>query len=243
MKHNKVSSVMTSDVIRADYSTPFKEVARLLADGRISGLPVVDDDEKVIGVISETDLVKRQSEPFDTDEPVRPLAAGKPTSSARGRPARSRAFTAGQLMTVPPITVHAEETIAQAARIMTEQDVERLPVLDEEDRLVGIVTRRDLLKVFLRPDGDIRDEVIDEVLLRTLRLAPTAIDVFVLEGVVTLTGRVPRKSETEVAVSTTRQIDGVVAVIDQLDYRFDDSRPQPDSRSQHGMADNRLHKL
>ncbi|MET8784706.1 MULTISPECIES: CBS domain-containing protein [unclassified Streptomyces] len=243
MKHNKVGSVMTSDVIRADYSTPFKEVARLLANGRISGLPVVDEDEKVIGVISETDLVKRQSEHVGTDEPERRSASGEPMSSAHGQPAVSRAFTAGQLMTVPPITVHAEETIAQAARIMTQRDVERLPVLDDEDRLVGIVTRRDLLKVFLRPDRDIRDEVVDEVLLRTLRLAPTAVDVFVVEGVVTLTGRLQYRSQPEIAVAATRQIDGVVAVIDQLDYRFDDSRPQPDGPSPHGVAGDRLHNL
>jgi CBS domain-containing protein len=137
-------------------------------------------------------------------------------------------------MTAPPVTVHAEETIAEAARTMVQRHVERLPVLDEEDRLVGIVTRRDLLQVFLRPDAEIRAEVIEEVLVRTLRLPPTAIDVFVVEGVVTLTGRLERKSETEIAVSMTRQTDGVVAVIDQLTYRFDDSRLSSGERSPHG---------
>ncbi|WP_055491058.1 CBS domain-containing protein [Streptomyces sp. TP-A0356] len=243
MKHNKVGSVMTSDVIRAEYGTPLKEVARLLADRRISGLPVVDDDDKVIGVISETDLVARQSEALDTDEPERNLRFAEPTPGARSQAARSRAFTAGQLMTAPPVTVHAEETIAEAARTMAQRRVERLPVLDEEDRLVGIVTRRDLLQVFLRPDAEIRDEVIEEVLIRTLWLAPRTIDVFVVEGVVTLTGQLERKSETEIAVSMTRQIDGVVAVIDQLTYRFDDSRLPPDARSPHRVADDRLRNL
>jgi CBS domain-containing protein/transcriptional regulator with XRE-family HTH domain len=240
MKHNKVGSVMTSDVIRAEYATPFKEVARLLADGRISGLPVVDDDEKVIGVISETDLVTRQAEALDTDEPKRRFAPAESTSAGRRRAAKSRAFTAGQLMTEPPVTVHADETIAQAARIMAQRHVERLPVLDEENRLVGIVTRRDLLRVFLRPDAEIRDEVIGEVLVRALRLAPWTIDVSVAEGVVTLAGRLERKSETELAVSLTKQIDGVVAVIDQLTHRSDDSRLPPDERSRHGIADDWL---
>ncbi|WP_055493906.1 CBS domain-containing protein [Streptomyces sp. TP-A0356] len=232
MKHNKVGSVMTTDVVRAGYRTPFKEVARLLADRRISGLPVVDDDEKVIGVISETDLVTRQSEAFDRDE-TRPRFRFAPLRAHR-QAARSSAFTAGQLMTAPPVTVHAEETIAEAARTMVQRRVERLPVLDEEDRLVGIVTRRDLLQVFLRPDAEIRDEVIEEVMVRTLRLPPMAVDVFVVEGVVTLTGQLERKSETEIAVSMTRQIDGVVAVIDQLTHRFDDSRLSSGERPLHG---------
>ncbi|MFF4209540.1 CBS domain-containing protein [Streptomyces sp. NPDC001796] len=231
MKHNKVGSVMTMDVVRAEYRTPFKEVARLLADRRISGLPVVDDDDKVLGVISETDLVTRQSEASDRDKPRRRFRFVAPR--AHRQAAKSSAFTAGQLMTAPPVTVHAEETIAEAARTMAHHHVERLPVLDEEDRLVGIVTRRDLLQVFLRPDAEIRDEVIEEVLVRTLRLPPMTIDVFVVEGVVTLTGQLERKSETEIAVSMTRQTDGVVTVIDQLTYRFDDSRLSSGGRSPH----------
>ncbi|MFF3906377.1 CBS domain-containing protein [Streptomyces sp. NPDC001848] len=244
MKHNKVGSVMTTDVVSAEYRTPFKEVARLLADRRISGLPVVDDDDKVIGVVSETDLVTRQSEALGTDGTRRRFrfAAGR-TPGARRQAARSRAFTAGQLMTAPPVTVHAEETIAEAARTMVQHHVERLPVLDEEDRLVGIVTRRDLLQVFLRPDAEIRGEVIEEVLVGTLRLAPTAVDVFVVEGVVTLTGRLARRSETEIAVSMTKQIDGVVAVIDQLTYRFDDSRLSPGEWSPRGLAHDRQRDL
>ncbi|MGW1255541.1 CBS domain-containing protein [Streptomyces sp. NPDC002513] len=237
MKHNKVGSVMTSDVVRAEYGTPFKEVARLLADHGISGLPVVDEDDKVIGVISETDLVARQSEALDADQPRRHFGITELTPRTRRQAARSRAFTAGQLMAEPPVTVHAGETIAEAARRMAQRRVERLPVVDEEDRLVGIVTRRDLLQVFLRSDAEIRNEVIGDVLGRALRLAPRTVDVFVVEGVVTLAGRLARKSETEIAVSMTRQIDGVVAVIDQLAYRFDDSLPPPEERSRHAIAD------
>jgi CBS domain-containing protein len=160
MKHNKVGSVMTTDVVRAGYGTPFKEVARLLADHRISGLPVVDDDEKVIGVISETDLLLRQARTPDPHEPPRRRFPFAPlTRSARRQATKAQARTAGRLMTEPPITVHADDTIVEAARTMAQRHVERLPVVDEEDRLVGIVTRRDLLQVFLRPDRDIRQEV------------------------------------------------------------------------------------
>lgn len=245
MRHDKIGSVMTTDVVRAEYGTPFKEVARLLATHEISGLPVVDEDDKVIGVLSETDLMMHQAatpDPYGSERRAR-LAALTP--GARRRAAKGRARTAGRLMTAPPVTVHADDTIVQAARTMARRHVERLPVLDEEDRLVGIVTRRDLLQVFLRPDQEIRDEVIEEVLVRALWQPPRGIDVSVTEGVVTLTGHMERKSETEIAVSMTRRIDGVVDVVAHLTYRLDDARQRAEEQAQamHGVADDWLRRL
>ncbi|MGW2641812.1 CBS domain-containing protein [Streptomyces sp. NPDC001348] len=243
MKHNKVGSVMTTDVVRASYGTPFKEVARLLAHHRISGLPVVDEDEKVIGVISETDLLARQAETPDPYEPKHRFRASALTRRGRRRAAKAAARTAGRLMTEPPVTVSAEDTITSAARTMAQRRVERLPVVDGEDRLVGIVTRRDVLQVFLRPDTEIRDEVVEEVLVRSLWLPARSVDVSVAEGVVTLAGQVERRSETEIAVSMTKQIDGVVAVVDNLTYRLDDSHVQPAEPALHGVADDWLRRL
>ncbi|MEU1273712.1 CBS domain-containing protein [Streptomyces sp. NPDC005799] len=243
MKHNKVGSVMSTEVVRAEYGTPFKEVARMLGEHRISGLPVVDEDDKVIGVISETDLMARQADTPDPFEPRKRFRFAALTASARRQAAKAGARTAGQLMSEPPVTVHADNTIVEAARTMAEHRVERLPVLDEADRLVGIVTRRDLLKVFLRPDAEIRTEVVEEVLVRALWLPPRSIDVAVTEGVVTLTGHMERKSETEIAISMTRQIDGVVAVVDKLTFRLDDSHIQPDEQALHGVADDWLRRI
>ncbi|MFF7274916.1 CBS domain-containing protein [Streptomyces griseorubiginosus] len=243
MKHDKVGSVMTTEVVRATYATPFKEVARLLGEHRISGLPVVDEDDKVIGVISETDLMIRQAETPDPHEPKKRHLLASLTHAGRTRAAKSRARTAGRLMTEPPITVRADDSIVEAARTMAQHRVERLPVLDEENRLVGIVTRRDLLTVFLRPDEEIRRAIVEGVLVHALWLPPLSIDVFVTEGVVTLSGDLERKSEKEIAVSMTRQIDGVVAVVDKLTYRMDDSRTRPDEPALHGVADNWLRKL
>ncbi|MDW4908632.1 CBS domain-containing protein [Streptomyces sp. ADMS] len=243
MKHNKVGSVMTTEVVRATYSTTFKEVARLLADHRISGLPVVDEDEKVIGVISETDLMLRQAATPDPYEPKRRFRLAGLTRSARRRAVKAEARTAGRLMTAPPVTVNADDTIVEAARTMAQRRVERLPVLDEEQRLVGIVSRRDVLQVFLRPDAEIRDTVINEVLVRTLWLPPRGTDVFVAEGVVTLSGQMERKSETEIAVSMTRQTDGVVAVVDELTYRLDDTQLKPAEQALHGVADDWLRRI
>ncbi|GAA5017958.1 CBS domain-containing protein [Streptomyces siamensis] len=243
MKHDKVGTVMTTDVVRAEYGTPFKEVARLLADRRISGLPVVDEDDKVIGVVSETDLMVRQAATPDPFEPPRRRRLAALTRNARLQAAKARARTAGQLMTEPAVTVHADDSIVEAARTMAQRRVERLPVLDEADRLVGIVTRRDLLQVFLRPDAEIREQVVQQVLMHALWIPPRSIDVSVTEGVVTLTGQMERKSETEIAVSMTRQIDGAVAVVDKLTYRLDDARLQPDEQTLHGVADDWLRRL
>lgn len=243
MKHAKVGSVMTSEVVSARTSVPFKEIARLLAEHHVSGLPVVDEDDKVVGVLSETDLMTRQAEaedPYGPPRRFRPAAFGR---GARARGKKARARTAGELMSRPPITVRADDTIAVAARTMAAYRVERLPVLDTEDRLVGIVARRDLLQVFLRSDDEIRAEVIRDVLVGTLWLSHGTIDVTVNEGVVTLSGQLERRSEVRLAVRVTRMVDGVVAVVDQLGHQLDDSHLHPDAPAMHGIADDWLRKL
>ncbi|MER6441244.1 CBS domain-containing protein [Streptomyces sp. NPDC001185] len=243
MRQNKVGSVMATEVVTARYGTPFKEVAQLLHEHRISGLPVIDEDDKVLGVISETDLMVRQAAIPDPYETPRRFRFTGLTRGARRQAAKGHARTAGQLMSVPPVTVHADDTIAEAARTMANNRVERLPVVDEEERVVGIVTRRDLIQVFLQPDDAIRQEVIDEVLVRSLWLAPSTVEVSVDEGVVTLDGHVERRSEAEIAVSMTDRIDGVVAVVDKLTYRMDDSRTRPVEPAMHGVTEEWLRKL
>ncbi|MCG3042794.1 CBS domain-containing protein [Streptomyces sp. S1A] len=232
MKHKAVGAVMTVDVVKAHPTTPFKQIAHLLARHGISGLPVVDGDDKVLGVVSETDLLAHQAR------------QGSDGAPPRGRPGRRRAagrpLAAGELMTAPAVTVHALDSVARAARTMVAHGVQRLPVLDEEERLVGIVTRRDLLGVFLRPDADIRAQVVDEVLIRSLWLSPDTVSVSVAEGVVTLTGQVERRSEIPVATALIRRLDGVVDVVNRLTYRLDDSRLRPEEPAPHGLADRRL---
>jgi CBS domain-containing protein len=220
MKHRCVENVMTTDVVSVHDSATFKEVTELLTQHRISGLPVVDADRKVVGVISETDLMARQA-----TEPGEP--GGRHgwhlSRAARDQDAKASARTARELMSTPPVTVPAGDSIAGAARTMARHSVERLPVVDAEGRLVGIVARRDVLQVFLRSDEDIRADVLEDVLVHTLWLAPGAINVAVHEGVVTLKGQLERHSQVPVALRMTAQVDGVVAVDDQLTYALDDS--------------------
>ncbi|MFG2833668.1 CBS domain-containing protein [Streptomyces zaomyceticus] len=193
MKHLKIGDLMTDDVVSAVPATSFKEVAKLLAEHDISGVPVVDADDRVVGVVSASDLLARD------------------------------ALAARDLMTRPAITVHAEETARDAARLMVRRGVERLPVVDEEERLVGIVTRRDLLRVHLRPDAEIRDRIRGDVLADALNLPGDAVDVHVLDSVVTLAGRVRRRSQARTLVRLAESLDGVVAVVDRLAFHEDDT--------------------
>ncbi|MEU7005161.1 CBS domain-containing protein [Streptomyces sp. NPDC046332] len=206
MKHMKVGGLMTDDVVSAVPATSFREVAKLLAEHDISGVPVLDQDDRVVGVVSESDLLARHE------------------------------LTARALMTTPAITVHAEETVADAARLMVRRGVERLPVVDEEERLVGIVTRRDLLCVYLRPDEEIRRRIREDVLADAMDLPGDAVDVHVLDGVVTLGGHVRRRSQALMLVGLAERVDGVVAVVDQLSFHEDDVRLTSSTRTPHDIS-------
>lgn len=200
MKHTQVGEVMTADVVSVDRSATFREIAKLLADYDITGLPVVDEDDRVVGVVSESDLLAR------------------------------KALTAADMMSAPAVTVHAQESVSEAGQLMTRLGLQRLPVTDEQERLIGIVTRRDLLRVFLRPDAEIRRQVSEDVLSGSIGAPTGAADIHVLDGVVTLAGRLERQSQVPLALRLTARLDGVVAVVDELTARTDDSRLIPPER-------------
>ncbi|MYT16722.1 CBS domain-containing protein [Streptomyces sp. SID4951] len=203
MKHRRVGSVMTDDVVSARSGTPADDVARWLAEYDINGLPVVDAEDRVIGVVSATDLKR-----------------------VRRAPAAEGMLTAGAVMSAPARTVRADDSVVRAARLMSTSGVERLPVVDEEARLVGMITRRDVLQIFARPDADIRNEVADEIVVRALWLSPQSVDVAVHDGVVTLSGHVESSGSVALTVWMTRQVDGVTAVINRLTYQHEDPHRQ-----------------
>ncbi|MFH8411349.1 CBS domain-containing protein [Streptomyces sp. NPDC018019] len=220
MRNRTVAEVMTWEVVQARPDTPARELARLLDVHRISGLPVVDGDDKVMGVVSRTDLPAspggRASGPAVPAGPSRP-AAHRPAGTGAGG-----GTTAGEVMTTPAVTVHPEHRVADAARIMQRRHVDRLPVVDEEDRLIGITTRRDLLRVFLRPDEQIRAEVAGEVLGDALGAPPDEVRVSVRDGLVTLRGTLAHEDDIPVAIGLTWRVDGVVGVVNRLVPRAGD---------------------
>ncbi|MET9598325.1 CBS domain-containing protein [Streptomyces sp. NPDC006459] len=220
MKRLKVADLMTDEVVSVAPGTGFKDVAKLLAQYDISGVPVLDDEDRVVGVVSQTDLLARTgsgSHPAEQSSTV----AGAPS--------------AGDVMSAPAVTVHAEETVADAARLMTRRSIERLPVVDVEDRLVGIVTRRDLLRMFLRPDSEIRRRVSDEVLTEVLGVPTGDVDVHVVDGIVTLDGQVERRSQLSALLSLVEQLDGVVAVASRVTARTDDAASTHADHARHAM--------
>lgn len=177
-----VGDVMTRDPVAVDRDAPFKDVVTLMDRWKVSTLPVLEGGGRVVGVVSEADL------------------------------ARARGVTAGELMNAPAVTVHADATVAQAARVMARRGVKRLPVVDGTGVLTGIVSRADLLKVFLRADEELTEEVRREVVDRLFPLSADHIRVEVTEGVVTLTGWIDSPEPAPVAERLTRAVEGVVDV-------------------------------
>ncbi|MGW7571048.1 CBS domain-containing protein [Streptomyces tendae] len=212
-----VGEVMTRDVVHARRTTPFKAVVRLLDHHRIGGLPVIDADDKVLGVLSGSDLIRNQAH-RDGPAPPPAVTAGDVTAGD----VTAGDVTAGNLMSSPAITMHPEQTVPDAARLMQRRGVERLPVVDEADRLVGIATRRDLLRVFLRADDDIRRQVTEEIVVTAMRLPSDTVRVAARDGVVTLDGRVEARDQVPELVHAVWRLDGVVGVVNSLGFRIDD---------------------
>ena len=212
-----VKDVMTTRVIWVKKDATFREMAIALRDYRVSAFPVVDDDRKVIGVVSEADMLTKEA--LD-DEPgmIAGILRRRDQNKARG-------VTAGDLMTAAVIAVRPDDTVEHAAKLMYDRRVKRLPVTDANGRLVGIISRADVLSVFDRTDEAIRAEILDEVPLGEFSEDPRTLDVTVKDGIVTLTG-VPDTSETgHEIVRRIRHIQGVVAVRDRLAYPTPRERP------------------
>ncbi|WP_406415986.1 CBS domain-containing protein [Streptomyces sp. NBC_00873] len=195
MKHLRtVDDVMTHAVISVNRGAPFKDIVETMRQWRISALPVVSDEGRVVGVGSEADLLLRAQ---SGDE--------------------SRAVTAGQLMTVPAVTVTRNAGIAGAARLMALGHLKRLPVVDDDASLVGMVSRGDLLKIYLRPDEDIAQELRELIMTRLIPAGSATVYVHVSDGIVQLNGTIPDPSLSDVLVRIARTVPGVVDVTARFD--------------------------
>ncbi|MFD4602523.1 CBS domain-containing protein [Streptomyces sp. NPDC058464] len=196
-----VNDVMTHTVLALRRGAPFKDVVKAMQRWQVSAAPVLDDDGRVVGVVSEADLLRKEQARADDPGP-------RPGSDRT----KATAVTAGELMTVPAVTVHPEAPLPEAARTMARHGVKRLPVVDADGLLRGVVSRADLLKVFLRDDEDIAEEIRREIVPHLFPDSAEPVRVRVRDGVVTLSGRVPDTALVPVAVGWVRGVDGVVAV-------------------------------
>jgi CBS domain-containing protein len=205
-----VGDVMTCDVVSVRKHAQFKEIVHVMRERRFSAFPVLDAGDKVIGVVSEDDLLVKEG--YQVPE------AGPGFLVRRADKAKAAGLTAAELMTRPAITVRPEATVAEAARTMHAKHVKRLPVVTDNGKLVGIVSRVDLLGVYDRPDSEIRSDIVKQVIETEFCLDSLAFRVTVVAGVVTLAGPVDREPVARSLVQAVREVDGVVAVSDRLSY-------------------------
>jgi CBS domain-containing protein len=216
-----VADVMTIGAISVQEDTPFKEIVDLLEAHGINAAPVVDGFDRVVGVVSSADLVPKIE--FAGDDDHLRLFENRHTRQARGK---AHATAAGELMNAPAITVMSTTSVVAAARIMESEALKRLPVVDDMGRLIGMVTRRDLLKVFLRPDEEIRREIVAEAVDGLVGVDGSRLRVEVDDGIVTLLGEVERASLIPALVRQVERVDGVVDVVVQLSFDLDDASDQ-----------------
>lgn len=218
MHHRTVAELMTRNVVRARRDMPFKELVRLLTENDLTAVPVVDDLNRPLGVVSEADLLRKSADQADPSG-----RAPVPHVEAWER-AKAEGTRAEELMSAPAVCARPEWSVVEAARLMEAQHVKRLPVVDEADRLLGIVSRGDLLRIFLRRDDAIRDEITEDVLWRTMGFGPSEVTVEVRDGRVDLGGSVEFRSLIPVVERLCRSVDGVVSVAGDIAYRSDDTR-------------------
>ena len=205
-----VKDVMTTRVIWVSKGATFQEMAAALREYRVSAFPVVDDDRKVIGVVSEADMLNKEAL-VDESGVFGGILHRRDQAKARG-------ITAGDLMTTAVVAVRPEDTIEHAARLMYDRGVKRLPVTDADGHLAGIVSRADVLSVFDRTDAAICHEITQDVLLGEFLVNPRDFQMTVMDGIVTLSGRPETSDVGHRIIRRVRHVPGVVAVRDRLDY-------------------------
>jgi len=214
-----VAAVMTRDVESVRPETPYKVLVERMRERRISALPVVGATGQVLGVVSEADLMLKEEKPHHR---------GGALVEPHGDEARAMARNAAALMTSPAITVRQDASLTEAARLMHHRHVKRLPVVDAEDHLVGIVSRADVLSAFARSDESIETEVRVEVLQRTLAIDPATVAVTVRDGVVRLEGELETRSLVRILERLVLGVEGVVGLDDRLTWALDDTHLHPE---------------
>jgi CBS domain-containing protein len=213
MARFNVADVMTIGAVSAPQDMSYRELVDLMESRSVGAVPVVDRHDRVLGVVSATDLVHKMEFAGGVDPP-------RVFESRQHRRDRRKAagLCAGEVMSAPAVTVSTHTSVVAAARLMESTGVKRLPVVDDLGRLVGMVTRRDMLKVFLRPDGEIRRQIVAEVLAPVDGEPVHTVDVEVCDGVVSLTGEMEQSAVERLALHV-ESLDGVVSVANRINRR------------------------
>lgn len=212
-----VESVMTKDVVTAHESTGFKDLVTLMTEHEISGIPIVDPDDRPVGVVSESDtLAKEEYDGGNTRKP-------RLNRERRTQWHKASGLRAVELMTSPAVTVLNTSSITAAARLLAEKKVRRLCVVNLSGRLVGVISRRDIIGTYLRDDAQILADVKDHVFRHGMWLFPETLTADVEAGVVTLEGEVRNRTTSQVAAQLTQKVPGVVGVENKIRFEIDDT--------------------
>lgn len=225
MKGVRVTDVMTRQVVTVRQDQPFKDLVLLMHTHRVSGVPVVDGDGRLVGIVSEGDLLSSEAKAREPKPKSLFLEWLLHPKRLQEMEQRSQDVRARDIMVTDVITVRPHTPVEQAIGVLLRRGVKRLPVVDAENRVVGIVSRRDLLSPFLREDDEIRREVREEIIDRTMSIDPATLEVRVHDGVVRLRGQVSRRNTKKIIVELVHRVDGVVGVEDELNYQPDTYAP------------------
>jgi len=210
----RVLDIMSIDVLTVSPEESLKAAARLMVERGVSGLPVVNAEGKLVGIITEADFLEREAD--RSHRRLLDALMHKPDTV-------SEAETVGQVMSTHPVVIYPEASVTEAARVMSHHHVKRLPVVNDEGRLQGIISRGDVVTVFTRPDDVIEDEVREDIIDRVLLLDGDSIDVAVDEGMVKLSGRLPTRTDKRLLEEMVRRVDGVVSMESDVTFEIDDT--------------------
>ncbi len=216
----KVRDLMTTDPLTVSADTLLKEAARTMVRNKVSGLPVISDGA-LIGIVTEGDFLRQEA---NRDQPYRFSLLDALFGEGSVDPPAVE--TVSEVMTENVITIRPEATIGEAARVMANKRVKRLPVIDDDGALIGIISRADVVNAFTKPDEIIEDEVREDIVRRLLFLDPEDVGVSVEDGVVTLDGEMENRTEAHLLEELTRRVEGVVRVDSQLTFLVDDQKAE-----------------
>lgn len=213
----RVLDLMSTEVISVRRETTLREAARLMISAGVSGLPVTDDRGKLVGIVTEADFLEKE---LEREHPHRPGLLGALFDASSSL---AEAETVGEVMSEDVVTIGHDASLAEAARVMTSHRVKRLPIVDPEGNLRGVISRHDIVEAFTRPDEVIEDEIREDVIRRLLFLDPDSIDVRVEDGVVMMAGELPTRSDVRLLEEMVRRLDGVIRTESSLSYSVDDT--------------------
>ncbi|MBT8165319.1 MAG: CBS domain-containing protein [Acidimicrobiia bacterium] len=214
----RVVDLMASDVISVRPETTLRDAARLMVEKGISGLPVTNEEGTLVGVVSEGDFLRKEVDRGDL------MGRGLLGVLFDNRDSLAEAETVGEVMAENLFTVSPDATLVEAARTMTTHGVKRLPVVTREGKLVGVISRRDVVAAFTRPDELIEDEIREDILRRLLFLDPALLEISVDAGVVSIGGELPTRTDTRLLEAMVQRTDGVIRAEIDVTWKVDDTQ-------------------